>query len=149
MRSKDGWLLMGILLVGVIAFGRRALYSLSDQFVVGTPKIQFGNFDFVSITGNILIPVQNRTNLSATINNFIGDLVYQGRAIAHLDMPAAVQVNALSDFTLNIQVVLNTVNLTTQIVDIIKNKAFGTDLRVVGYLVINGYRLPVDEPVSV
>ena len=146
--QKTNWYLSGGIVLGIGALLYAYLMSQANKFSVGNIRYKIGNWQFTHVDIDMIIPVVNQAQLTANVNNFMGDLLYMGRPIATLDLLRSVEIRPNTNFELPVKARLDTTKVLGTIIDLVRSGKLDTNFTVKGWVVINQYRLPINQVID-
>lgn len=147
-RKKTNW----PLIIGFVAIAGFAIYSFASKVTsnVFVKKVTARNFKvgWTGITGQIVMEIQNNSDVVASITGFIGKLIYADSPLADLAIQSPVTIQKGTSTIIPVNVEVNFAQLPTSIVQIISSGQYLSSLRVKGNLMGYGITVPIDYPIT-
>lgn len=137
-------------LIGAIALGafllKKLAKGISDGITFDSGSIKFNEIRSLSASITVLLSFRNDNPIDIPINAFNGYLMYSGARISTLQLSGPVNLKSNSITSIQINSNISFVELATDAVNLILNKSFNNNLRIVGVVNVKGVNADIDYP---
>lgn len=143
----------GVSTIAILAAIGAALYFgyqyLNKKVTFGSPKIKFSNLSFTSVTALVTFPLNNQTDITASLDSFVGKIRYNNQDLAPVNTTEAVILPAktVTDFT--VQIPLSFLQAGSVIYQAISNGTWTTPIVLEGVATVNGVSFAVNKDLNV
>lgn len=140
--------ILGFLALGLF-IAQKTLNSVLSRISIKGIRVNIGSPNVTGIPIKVKLDLENLSGLSIPLDQFNGVLMLTGQPVAqvNINQPTIIDANSLT--TLNIDSQIRFADIAQDILDLIKNKNFSTDMRLVGDLYTEGIRIPIDQVITI
>lgn len=128
---------------------RKLANQLSNNITFQRASVSFGNVDLTGVNLNILLVYENKNPFDLPLDSFRGYLMYGPTRISKINIFQPLKITANSVTQIPVSSRINFLDLTSDIINLVKTKQFLQGLRVSGFLTVKGVSLDVDYPIQV
>ncbi|MCC6841449.1 MAG: LEA type 2 family protein [Saprospiraceae bacterium] len=143
--------ILKLLLLGGIGYYifRTIANKASNNITLQKASVSFGNIDLTGVNLNILLVYENKNPFEIPLDSFHGFLMYGPVRLSKVDIHQPLKIMANSVTQIPVSSRINFLDLTSDIINLVKTKQFLQGLRVSGFLTVKGVSLDVDYPIQV
>lgn len=143
--KSGGYLWVGLLAVGGLFF---YLYRQALKIMVTGGYFRVHKLQGTNIELRVFLQISNESNITATVQNFLGQLVYKGTSLGIVSLVYPASLPPFSVKELEFKASISGLAFGTELYKIITDKSFQfnpQDMRVVGTLRAENLSVPINE----
>lgn len=140
--SPTAYALIG---VGIYLALQRGVGFIAQQFQILTPRINFDDPTFQGIKADVILPVQNNTPVTVTLNSLVGVVRYGSQVLANVYINQPISINANSTVDITIDFNINYAQVGSSLVNIINSGNYLSNFIFEGQAQVEGIVLPINQ----